>query len=630
MNRLNIIVPKDLRYLSDWKDFDSNLPKGHVILNKVICGCGCTNHYLSNSQPVILLSPRREMIHSKCVYFGDKVFYFDRTDSKIPVEKTISDLNQYLNCCVSNSNPPKILITYDSMLILIQILQQNNMFDMFTIVVDEFTCLFTDVLYKGLVEMSLLYQLQSFTNHIVYISATVIDGVYLEQIDAFRNLPYVTLDWDMSRLETVRIVPVKMRSPQKSIKEIIEFYRSNGYFRITMIDGKKEYSKEAVFFLNNVSTIISVCKSCGLTPSDTLIICANTPANVEKLAKVGMTIGHAYGKDEYKTLNKPFTFVTKCSFEGTDLYSDSSTTYVFSNPSTNCMALDISIDLPQICGRCRTVNNPFRSEVYVYYNTKYDKEEIEKEMERIRIRENTTQEILRNPITSEPILRKLGIAQEKQHYMEDYVDVIRDSDGVMKAVNNTLARLAQIRALEIQERQYANDHLLFQHMSNEGFRVVDNNVATNEELRGFWNFYHSTSDFSKLMQGYCSFLDTYPHHKEEVESWSSVNQNIKEYYNILGSGRIKALRFREQDIVSEISQLRQYPNIVNRLSCVLEKGTHYSNADLKAIIQEVYDSLGIKKTAKASDIKQFFPSATYKKVILKVDGKRQGIEGFVI
>ena len=626
MNRLSISVPKDLRYISDWEDFDSNLPKGHVILNKVICGCGCTNYYLSNSQPVILLSPRREMLHSKSKYFGNRVFYFDRSDSNIPVEKTISDLNQYLNGCVSN--PPKILVTYDSMPILIQTLPQINIF---TIVVDEFTCLFTDVLYKGLVEMNLLHQLQSFPNHVVYISATVIDGKYLEQIGAFKNLPYVTLDWDMSRLETVRLVPVKMRSPQKSIKEIIEFYRSNGYFRTTMIDGQEVYSKEAVFFLNNVSTIISVCKSCGLTPSDTLIICANTPTNVEKLAKIGMTIGHAYGKNEYKTLNKPFTFVTKCSFEGTDLYSDSSTTYVFSNPSTNCMALDISIDLPQICGRCRTVNNPFRSEVYVYYSTKYDKTEIEKELERIRNRENITQEILQNPIiTSEPILRKLSIAQEKQHYMEDYVDVVRNSDGSLRAIDNTLARLAQIRALEIQERQYANDNLLFQHMSNEGFRVVDNNVATNEELNGFWNFYHSTSDFSKLMHGYCSFLDTYPHHKKEVESWSSVNQNIKDYYNILGSVRIKALRFREKDIVSEISQLKRFPEVIEKLSYVLEKGTHYSNADLKVIIQEVYDNLGIKKTAKASDIKQFFPSATYKKVILKVNGKRQGIEGFVI
>lgn len=625
MNRLNIIVPKDLRYLSDWKDFDSNLPKGHVILNKVICGCGCTNHYLSNSQPVILLSPRREMIHSKCKYFGNRVFYFDRSDSNIPVEKTISDLNQYLNGCVSN--PPKILVTYDSMPFLIQTLPQISIF---TIVVDEFTCLFTDVLYKGLVEMNLLYQLKSFPNHIVYISATVIDGKYLEQIDTFKDLPYVTLDWDKSRLETIRIIPVKMRSPQKSIKEIIEFYRSNGYFRTVIIDGQEVCSKEAVFFLNNVSTITNICKSCGLTPSDTLIICSNTPANVEKLAKVGMTVGHAYGKNEYKTLNKPFTFVTKCSFEGTDLYSDSSTTYVFSNPSTNCMALDISIDLHQICGRCRTVNNPFRSEVYVYYNTKYDKTEFEEEMERIRNRENTTKEILQNPITSEPILRKLSIAQEKQHYTEDYVDVVRDSDGSLRAVNNTLARLAQIRALEIQKRQYSNENILFQYMSSTGFRVVDNNAATNAELRDFWNFYHSTSDFSKMMQGYCSFLDTYPHHKKEVESWPSINQNIKDYYNILGSVRIKALRFREQDIISEISQLKRVPDVVGKLSCILEKGTHYPNADLKVIIQKVYDSLGIKKTAKASDIKQFFPSATYKKVVLRVDGKRQGIEGFVI
>ena len=58
-------VPTNVDRLSDWKEFDSSLPLGKVILNKSICGCGCTEAYLRNDMPVILASPRRELINCK-------------------------------------------------------------------------------------------------------------------------------------------------------------------------------------------------------------------------------------------------------------------------------------------------------------------------------------------------------------------------------------------------------------------------------------------------------------------------------------------------------------------------------------------------------------------------------------
>jgi len=46
-------VPTNVDRLSNWEEFDRSLPRGKVILNKSICGCGCTEAYLRNGMPVI-------------------------------------------------------------------------------------------------------------------------------------------------------------------------------------------------------------------------------------------------------------------------------------------------------------------------------------------------------------------------------------------------------------------------------------------------------------------------------------------------------------------------------------------------------------------------------------------------
>lgn len=79
------------------------------------------------------------------------------------------------------------------------------------------------------------------------------------------------------------------------------------------------------------------------------MICALTDKNRAKLKKIGFEIGKAPQAGEPR---KPFTFVTKCSFEGTDFYTQAYT-YIFSNVTIDSMAVDVSLDLKQIMGRQR-------------------------------------------------------------------------------------------------------------------------------------------------------------------------------------------------------------------------------------------------------------------------------------
>ena len=40
LNRIYLNVPIGIKYISDWKDF--YLPQGHIIVNKIVTGCGFT------------------------------------------------------------------------------------------------------------------------------------------------------------------------------------------------------------------------------------------------------------------------------------------------------------------------------------------------------------------------------------------------------------------------------------------------------------------------------------------------------------------------------------------------------------------------------------------------------------
>jgi hypothetical protein len=55
------------------------------------------------------------------------------------------------------------------------------------------------------------------------------------------------------------------------------------------------------------------------------------------------------------------------AFEGVDFYSLSASTYVIANYNVSSLSLDIASDIPQIIGRQRRKDNPFRNTVHLFY-----------------------------------------------------------------------------------------------------------------------------------------------------------------------------------------------------------------------------------------------------------------------
>lgn len=102
---------------------------------------------------------------------------------------------------------------------------------------------------------------------------------------------------------------------------------------------------------------------------------------------------------------------------------------------------------------------------------------------------------------------------------------------------------------------------------------------------------------------------------------------MKEYYRALGHAGIRAESYVEERIRQRIRIISRKPELDAAIIASFVRGQFYSNADVKDILQGIYDSLGFPLTAKATDLEKW-NALPVKKVTKTVDGKR--VEGYLI
>lgn len=591
-----INVPNTVRYISQWADFESKLPqKKPFIFNKVVCDCGASHYFLTNKTPLVLCSPRKELLHSKYKQIQDTHLF--RPDGNYKLDELKLKLDAYLILMCSEGKTPKILVTFDSFKYVLEVLNNRKDTGRYTILVDEFHCLYTDSAIKADVEIGFIELLKPLTClSIIFLSATPYLEKYLSFDSYFKGLDYVELQWDASKFRSVNLIKQKMKSVKSTMKNIVTEYRKNGWFAKKSVLGKEVVSNEAVIFLNNVGDIITVVKDNNLKQSEYDIICSET--SERRLMKEKMKRSHI---PVNKSDNKPFTFVTKASFEGADFYSDSAITIIFANPQIECLSLDISLDIPQILGRQRNEDNPFRNDCWFYYKTipSFSPEEKNNFNSMIQKKEDETTSILGSlQGLPEEALLMLKDGQSKANYSKNYVSIITDSTGKLKAVKNDLVMLSEKRGWEIQSSQYTSAPQIFREKC--GYTTLDKDIELFLEELG------NNNNEQEHLKKYCEFCDSNPTKKEQVDYLPQIDSWIKDAFKLLGHSKCRALSYRKKDVVDET------------LKCVLRSSTdirvlikasftdqEYSGEDARTKLQEIYDRLKIGTKAKATDLSSY-------------------------
>ena len=667
MKRDVIVVPAGYRYISEISDF--KLYDFPHILNKQIPGCGFTEYCITNDENVILCSPRKILLQNKFEQHKGEVFLVvnefeqeprtdkdlvklekkgesDKDKDEIEREKReleaakskfffdlTKKLTGYINGCLSSNKPIKILVTYDSYRLVKEIVSHNYSEVDFRVIIDEFQSIFTDSKFKSDTELQFVSNLQG-VNKVCYVSATPMIDKYLDMLEEFKDLPYYDLDWssqDSSRVKRPILYVKTLKAVFTEVKPIIEKY-VNGNFEHRFVKDqngkvKRIESREAVFYVNSVNNITNIIKRAGLKPEQVNILVANTQDNIRKIQKrLGkkFSIGRVPLRDEPR---KMFTFCTRTVYLGADFYSDNAQSFVVSDANIDTLAVDISLDLPQILGRQRLKENPWKDEATLFFKTvtsgnKKPEEEFNEKMDsKIKRSEGLLKAFDEVSVENQTYLSEVYQDNARAwNYKKNFVAVnpVKKSDGSIKLVPvfNNLVRVAELRAYEIQQVDYADRFAVFNELDKLSDTDVDNEVFN----KFFEEFDRQKNRRDKLkllcessnLPGFWTIVDNVP------------NKRFKEYIKTLGVEGCRSLGYRIDLIDKKLSVLAfDQDNLSGAIYSTFEVGKVYSKASIKSMLTDLYKSIGYKAVAKAIDINSYF---TTKDTMFSENGKR--VAGF--
>jgi len=647
MIREKIIVPSGIRYISDWNEFRFNNFPEKCIINKQLPGCGFTEYCIRSNENIILCSPRKMLLKNKkdqhkfdvylVVNEMDKESNIDKDLSKIDKNVVIDNLikeemstnseiykrlyHEIEEYCISrsiNGLPCKILVTYDSYRIVKDILEKLDRFYTFYTIVDEFQSILHDSRFKSDTELKFLeYLKQSPTAY--FVSATPMMDEYLEMLDEFKDLPYYELDWseDLSRIIKPDLDVFVMRSVGEKMSEIIQKYLSGDFEEIVVMRNgipTKVISNEAVFYVNSVNHITSIIKKNNLTPEQCNILCSKTDDNLKKIQK---RLGKKFIIGEVpleRDPHKMFTFCTRTVYLGADFYSLCARSFIFSDSNIDSLAVDISEDLPQILGRQRLKENPWKNSATFYYRSTANYREMKAEdfQKIIDDKMSMTESLLRVYSTTFIENDKYSLAKTYQentqsyNYKSNYVAVnkitTKDGNIILKPVYNNLVLVNEIRAFKIQQIDYKDRFTVFSTVHN----TLTRDDIVNQEVSKFlkiYTFLTTIYDKLKLLCEYGLSNDAI----QIVLGQIADSDEIKSYYTTLGPQKLKSLSYNS-------TKIKNYLGIVTFSQELLESsiysefkvGDIWLLSDIKSRLECIYNNINYDKIAKANDLLNYF------------------------
>ena len=654
MIKKRIIVPGNVRYISEWEDFEL-VPLPHI-LDKKIPGCGFTEWILTNKRDSVLCSPRRLLLENKEDQHPGEVFYFrselDRSlnvdkdlitttmmtresiseeSRKLSLESMEHSLMNYINYRRFNQLPVKIIVTYDSFRLLKEMLSRLDDFSKYQVIVDEFQSIFTDSRFKSDTELEFLNHIQGI-QCLCFVSATPMIDTYLEQLKEFKDLPYYELDWEEECPGRVLRPDLKVRVIRSVIEQAVEIIRTykSGEFEMAMdIDSsgnvREVLSKEAVIYVNSVKNIVSIIKKSGLTPDEVNILCANTPDNQNKLNRISGKGKYIIGKVPLRgEPHKMFTLCTRTVYLGADFYSDNARTFILSDANIETLAVDITLDLPQILGRQRLLENPWKNRAELYFKSIIKKNIVTKEEfdKYLELKISKTESLL--------TVYNKGTAKEKHvlaetyqtvaktyNYKDNYVAVNTHGGTDLFPVRNDLVLISEKRAFDIQQVDYKDRFTVFN-------KLADLEMISCK-IQDFIKIFNTLSGFHDKMKAICEspFSET-----ERLMILEQIPLLYKNMYLQFGSVRLKAKSYNITNLRKElepptekedITKTRGYIDSKNEILNHFSIGSRYTLTYIKETLGNIYRSIGYKKTPKASDLIDHF---NLKKVQIITSGKK--------
>lgn len=665
MKKEIIRVPAKVRYISDWTLLDGGYSLTNYrfthILDKKLTGCGFTEYCLSAPNiNIVICSPRKILLDNKLEqHKGDANVYYFRSEAdekgstvfdkdliNIKSKKTTNILSQVQEFLSSskdsqqaqqnlqdllkrkaelkdkvlsslNGKGSKILVTYDSFRYVKDTLSELGLLDRFFVVVDEFQSIFTDSKFKSDTEIELLDQLSNIEK-VCYVSATPMLDKYLDMLDEFKDLPYYEFDWvseDPGRIVKPEIAPKQCRSILTEASRVIQEYLSGQFDKSAkIISGKlvEIESREAVIYVNSVANICSLIIKNKLTPENTNVLCSKDSDNSRKVqdafrkscGRMDGGIGKVPVKGEQ---HKMFTLCTRTVYLGADFYSTNARTFIFSDANIDSLSVDITLDLPQILGRQRLDENPWKNRAELYYKSlstknSYSEEDFKAYIDKKTAVTTSLLEVYKNTIDStnrHNLAMTYSELASLANYKNNYVAVNKHSGNDLVPVMNNLVKVSEIRSFEMQQIEYRDRVSVIAEISSGEFEISFDKV---EEV---YQKIVNTVMFPDKLRILCN---TDLNEREMRYLLKQLPIIFENYYNVLGPDRIISLSYRNELLKADYNAIKvnQSIDVSEQIFKTFKLNAKYSRSSIKEMLGKIYQENGLIKTPKAVDLIDYF------------------------
>ena len=673
---IKVEIPSGIEYVSQITGYQ--LPFGHCVIDKSICGCGFTEFCigLNNRENTILCSPRIALLDNKAEkHQGDMGLYYFQSDllkdnfekqynGVIPGLKTKKSkgitkaeldrynrekfnfmsmiLRNHLRSCESMGIPCRILCTYDSFHSVKEVLGEKMA--AFKVVVDEFQSIFLDAFFKADVENQFFHSLQDVPN-VVYLSATPMLHEYLEKIPGFNGIPYYKFIWPESVVSTADVKEFWVSSLEDELSKIIKAYKLETASRpFKTMNGLPVFSNQVVIYANSVSLIRRLITKNKLVPSECNIIASRSdPKTRERVRSIwyaDLPEGESFDIGRIPLEGEPhkkFTFCTSTAYLGADFFHTNAMTYVASDANVQSLVVDIRLDLPQILGRQRLKENPWKNECVVFYKTLSDDNVITREnfLRNVKRKKEDTMINLEDLKSMRKATFKVyldaveGIYKKKDLCnIENYLGVrtVKTADGqeVKEVVYNHFLEAAEERAWELSQMDYKNDISVKRSISSL------NNVTLSEYTSEDNELAQKLIDTIKAIPRFDDKLKTYCEAREAAKSNPGLTSRILNYYkgvdlenlySYFGLEGCRANMYRSGELMKILNDDIKRDSLRVELYKAFKLKEVYSLKTIKEFLKNLYASKGVNRAPKATDLLEYFEVAE-KQVTDKTTKKR--------
>jgi len=360
---------------------------------------------------------------------------------------------------------------------------------------------------------------------------------------------------------------------------------------------KQDRTGNLHFFVNSVEFIKKAVEKAELTPEQYKIVCANNDENIRKLG-IGYTI--EMPSDPIKKVN----FYTSTAFEGCDIYDKVGRIYIVSDANRAHTLLDISTLFIQICGRIRdSIHN--NEITHIFSTTRYSED-------------LTLGEFIER--TQKTLNKAVKLADDTNQVPEDSRAILLSN---IPYINEQYVRIENNRL--IVDRNFANIDIVNFKITKQIYKTV---ITLSEELvrNGFGvsvkmvKVESAAEKVEMNPKAKISFKDLFdeyvrvkempmiltfdnPHYKLAVIE--KANPLIKEAFDKLGKEKVAELKYVQTNIKRELLKQLDTSNeykIVKMINSCFAYHVAIPNVTVKEKIQEIYNTLEIKRTAKATDL----------------------------